>query len=246
MEIVSQNKIDDLIDNGYHLRVSEYISGGIQMVKENLGVFVGFTLITFIINSIAGMIPFASLAVSAPLTAGFFLAANRLSEGYEVDFSDFFKGFDYFGQLVVYSILFGLLIVVLSIPAFMLAGTMIVFDLDGDVSVLFAILFGLGMVATVLYLAISFMWAPHLILFANKRAWESMELSHKLIKKDIWNFVGFAMLLGLFNLAGALCFGIGLVFTVPVSACALYLAFEDVTEMRLENSDQYIDRHLVD
>ena len=123
---------------------------------------------------------------------------------------------------------------------------MVAMDLDGEIAVFFALLFAMGIGAIILYLAVSFIWAPHLILFANKRAWESMETSRNIIKKDFWNFVGFGMLLGLINIAGALFFGIGLLYTIPASACALYLAFEDVTEMRLENNDGYIERHLVD
>ena len=246
MEVVSQHKIDDIIENGYALRVSDYISGGFQMVKDNLGLFVGYTLLMFIINSIAGMVPFGALAVGAPLSAGFFIAANRISEGDELEFSDFFKGFDYFGQLVVYSILMLLLIMALAVPTGLFAFTLVALDFDGDIAVIFAMIFGLAIFAVIIYLAISFIWAPHLIVFANKKAWESMETSRNIIRQDFWNFVGFGILLGLINIAGALFFGIGLLYTIPASACALYLAFEDVTGMGLENSGGYIERHLVD
>jgi len=246
MEIVSQNKIDDLIENGYEMKVSEYISGGIQMVKDNLGLFVGFTIVTFIISSMAGMIPFGSVAVGAPLGAGFIIAANKISKGYEIEFSDFFKGFDYFGQLVVSSILFILLFAALAIPSGIFIASMVALDFDGDVAVLFTIIFGFSILAAVLYFAVSFMWAPHLIVFGKKKAWESMETSHKIIKNDFWNFIGFGVMLGLMNLAGLLCFGFGLLFTIPASACALYLAFEDVTEMRIENGSGYIENHLVE
>jgi hypothetical protein len=246
MEEVSQNKIDDLIENGYALRVSDYISGGFQMVKDNLGLFVGYTLITFIINGFAAVVPFGALAVSAPLTAGFFLAANKINNGYELEFADFFKGFDYFGQLVVYSLIFILLFAALAVPSGLLVFSMIAFDFNEGPAILFGLIFGLAILAVVIYLAVSYMWAPHLILFARKKAWESMETSRNIIKQDFWNFVGFGLLLGLINIAGFLCFGVGLLYTIPASACALYLAFEDVTDMRLGNSDGYIEKHLVD
>ena len=246
MEIISQNKIDDLVENGYTLRVSDYISGGFQMVKDNLGLFVGFTMIMFIINGFAGIVPFGSLAVGAPLSAGLFLAANKASKGYELEFGDFFKGFDYFGQLVVYSILMMLIIMVLFIPIGVFGFSMFAMGFDDDIIVLFALVLGLMSFIGILYLAISFIWAPHLIVFAKKKAWDSMETSRKIIKHDFWNFVGFGMLLGLINIAGFLCFGVGLLYTIPASACALYLAFEDVTEMSLENNGDYLERHLVD
>ncbi len=246
MEIVSQNKIDDLIENGYSLRVSDYISGGFQMVKDNLGLFIGFTMIMFIINGFAGMVPFGSLAVSAPLSAGLFLAANKINKGYELEFGDFFKGFDYFGQLVVYSILMVLIFAALAVPIGIFSVSMLAVGFDDDMVVVLALLMGFVAFLVIIYLAISFMWAPHLIVFAKKKAWESMETSRQIIKHDFWNLVGFGMLLGLINIAGALCFGVGLLYTLPASACALYLAFEDVTEMRLENNGDYIEKHLVD
>ena len=246
MEVVSQNKIDDLIENGYALRVSDYISGGIKMVKNNLGPFVGFTVLMMIINSFLGMVPFGAIAVGAPLSAGYFLAANKVSRGYELEFADFFKGFDYFGQLVVYSILVVLLVAALAVPSGMLVFTMIALDFHEGPAILIGLVFGLAVLAVVIYLVVSFIWAPHLIVFAKKKAWESMELSRNIIKKDFLNFLGFGLMLGLLNFAGLMFFGVGLLFTIPVSACALYLAFEDVTDMQLENSESYIDNHLVD
>ncbi len=246
MEIVNQNKIDDLIENGYEMKVSEYISGGIQMVKDNLGLFVGFTIVTFIISSMAGMIPFGSVAVGAPLGAGFIIAANKISKGYEIEFSDFFKGFDYFGQLVVSSILFILLFAALAIPTGIFIFSMVALDFEGPFALFPAVIFGFSILGAVLYFTVSFMWAPHLIVFGKKRAWESMEMSLKIIKKDFWNFAGFGIMLALMNFAGLLCFGFGLLFTIPASACALYLAFEDVTEMSIENGGEYIENHLVD
>ena len=247
MEIVSQEKIDDLIENGYALQPSEYISGGVRMVKENLGLFVGYTVLMFVINAFASIFPFGGLVVGAPLTAGFFLAANKLNQGYELELGDFFKGFNHLGQLVVYSLLVILLFAILAIPAGVFAVSMIAFDFDGDFAIIFALMFGFAVLAMVLYFAVSFMWAPHLIIFGKKKAWESMEISHKIIKKDFINFIGFGLMLGLMNIAGFLFFGVGLLFTIPATACALYLAFEDVTEMRLENNDGlYLDKHLVD
>ena len=245
MKTVSQSKIEDLIENGYEMKVTEYVTGGIQMVKDNLGLFAGFTVLMFIINSIAGVVPFGSIAVSAPLGAGFIIAAHKIRSGYEIDLSDFFKGFDYFGHLVVYTLLFTLMLAALAIPSGLFIASMVALDFDGDIAAFFAVIFGFSILAVVLYFAVSFMWAPHLILFAKKKAWESMEISHKIIKNDFWNFIGFGMMLGLLNIAGFLCFGVGLLFTIPASACAMYLAFEDVTEMRLENGG-YIENHLVD
>lgn len=245
MEIIDQHKIDDLMERGFTLRGSDYISGGIQMVKDHLGPFVGFTLLSLIINAAAGVVPFGGLLVGAPLSAGFFIVANRINQGIEPEIGDFFKGFEYFGQLVVYTLLTALLIVALLIPLGLVAITMTAFSFDSDPGVFFIFMFGMVAFFVAIYIGISLIWAPHLIVFANKRAWESMETSFKVIKQDFWNFAGFAMLLVLLNLGGLLCLGVGLLFTIPASACAIYLAFEDVMELDQEGRGDDIERHLV-
>jgi hypothetical protein len=46
--------------------------------------------------------------------------------------------------------------------------------------------------------------------------------------KKFFNWLGFIFLIGLFNIAGAICLGVGLLVTIPTSMCAIYVAFEDV------------------
>jgi NhaP-type Na+/H+ or K+/H+ antiporter len=58
--------------------------------------------------------------------------------------------------------------------------------------------------------------------------WDSMEISRKLVTKKWWNIFGFLLLLLLINFAGALVFFVGLLFTIPITYCALYAAFEDI------------------
>ena len=245
MDKVNQGKIEDLVDHGYELRISDYISEGFSLVRENLGVFVGFAVVSMIIASMAGVLMIGSILVSAPLSAGYIIAANKARSGFKPEFGDFFKGFDFFGQLVVYSLIVLLIMVCMAIPIGIFVLFMVNINGGGIVGGLLAMSFALGIIAAIIYIAVSYIWAPHLVVFGDMKAWDAMETSRKIVKKNFGNILGFLMLLGLINFAGALFLGVGLLFTIPATAVALYIAFEDVTELSLEYNEN-IDRHLVD
>jgi uncharacterized membrane protein len=79
-------------------------------------------------------------------------------------------------------------------------------------------------------LVISVMWifSSFFILFPKYKAWDAMEASRKVVFKKFFNWLGFLLLLGIFNVAGAICLLVGLLVTVPTTMCAIYVAFEDV------------------
>ena len=58
--------------------------------------------------------------------------------------------------------------------------------------------------------------------------WDGMEFSRKLITKKWWNIFGFTLLLALINILGALVLLVGLLFTIPLTYCAIYAAFDDI------------------
>jgi serine/threonine protein kinase len=73
-------------------------------------------------------------------------------------------------------------------------------------------------------------WCFTLPLIIDKRLdfWPAMRLSRKTISKHWWKFLGFLLVLGLFNLGGLLLFCVGVFITFPVSLAALMYAYEDI------------------
>jgi len=55
-----------------------------------------------------------------------------------------------------------------------------------------------------------------------------METSRKLVGKEWFSIFGFLFVLVCINMLGAMALGIGLLFTVPFSYCAIYAAFDDI------------------
>ena len=103
MEVIQnvRDRAQELINKGYDTDVGEYIRKGMHIFQQDIGSFVGYTLLFFIITTVAAFIPFGSLLVAGPMSAGFFIVARKIHKGEEYEFGTFFKGFDYFVPLLL-------------------------------------------------------------------------------------------------------------------------------------------------
>ena len=178
-----------------------------------------FTLLIFTIQGIfiVYMYDFASLTsiiISPPLTAGYFLVANRISRSVEVQFSNYFDGFSYWGILIVTSLVSGIL-TFFGILALILPG---------------------------IYLGVAFMFAVPFALYSGTDFWTSLELSRKLITMNWWKFLGFVLVLAALNIIGLLFFIVGILVTIPVSYFAIYAVFEELTRDALSEPEVIHDR----
>ena len=202
MEVVSsiKEKAEHLVQQGYDTDAGKYISRGWEIFQENMGLFIVYTLLMLLISVAAAFIPFGSLLVSGPLTAGFYIVANKISKGKPYEFGTFFKGFDFFVPLLLYSLIAGIFIA-LGLLALIVPG---------------------------IYLAVAYTFAPLFIVFGKMEFWDGMEFSRKLITRNWWSLFGFVLIIFLINLAGALALLVGLLFTIPLTYCAIYAAFEDI------------------
>lgn len=248
MELFNHNRIQELIDNGYDFDIGRYISEGFDIVKKEFGLFVGFTLVLFLIYTAASFVPFASFIVGAPLLAGFYLTAHKVLKNEIIEFGDFFKGFDYFAQLLIQQLFIMLIMLVVMVPVFLLifAGVAMTGSSSGQATlgILFFLLMIIVMIG-VFYVAISYSFAQHFIIFGNMQAWDAMEASRKIVAKNFFPVLGLGLLAGLINLVGALLCFVGLLFTLPATYAAFYVAFRDIMQFD-ETEEEDILNHLVD
>ncbi len=144
--------------------------------------------------------PFGGFIISGPLTAGFFLVARRLDKGEEIIIDHFFEGFKFFIPLLLLTIVSGILIFI-GFIAFIIPG---------------------------IYLSVAYTFAIFFVIFARMEFWDAMEASRHLTGKQWFDFFLLILVLGILNLLGAMIFGVGLLFTLPISFCALYAAYDDL------------------
>jgi hypothetical protein len=144
--------------------------------------------------------PFGGFIISAPLSAGFFLVAHRLEKGERIIFENFFDGFKFFLPLLILTIVTGV-IVIIGYFAFIIPG---------------------------IYLTVAYTFSIFFVIFGKMDFWNAMETSRKLVHREWVSILLLVLVLGFLNFAGALAFGVGLLFTIPISFCALYAAFDDI------------------
>ncbi|MCS7030762.1 MAG: hypothetical protein NZL92_04445 [Gloeomargarita sp. SKYG116] len=192
-----------LLTYGYEVKIGEYLSRGWELMQSQIGIFIGFAALQFGIGVVLALIPFGSLAtmiVGPPLSAGMFIVAYKQMQGEPVEFSDCFKGFEKFATFLLAGLVSGLLI-------------------------------GVGMVLCLIpgiYLATGYMFTQLVIIDQNLDFWPAMQTSLQLVTKRFFPIFAFSLLLGLINLGGTLLCCVGLLLTLPLTFCALTIAYMDI------------------
>ncbi|MBA4302505.1 hypothetical protein SAMN03080617_00988 [Algoriphagus alkaliphilus] len=211
---MTQTQIEKLFRQFPEFSIQENLLKGWEMFKVQWLNTIAFSMMVFTIQGFSSYFLdnyslLVSIIISPPLTAGFFLVANRISRGVEVSFSNYFDGFSYWGIVIVTSLISGIL-------------------------TFFGIL---ALVIPGIYLAVAFMFGIPFALFSGLDFWTSLELSRKLITMNWWKFFGFVIVLIGFNILGFLCFFVGLLVTIPVSYFSIYSIFEELTTDSLAESE---------
>ena len=199
-----EKNLDDLVNGDYHFDMSKYFNQGLELFKQNIGEFIGFSILATLIIVFTSFIPFGGLLVTAPITVGYFTFAHKVFHQKSREFSCFFLGFKskVYGHLLLVSLVSGIFT---------------------GIGVLFFILPGI-------YLAVAYQFGKLIVTFRGGRIefWDAMEYSRKIISKKWWSILGFFFLVGLISGLGILLVGVGIFVTVPLGMCMVYAAYEDI------------------
>lgn len=211
---MTPSQIQKLFQKFPEFSIQENLLKGWEMFKSQWLNTIAFSMFLFTIQWLSiiyfkDYLLFISVLISPSLTAGFFLVANRISRGVEVQFSSFFEGFSYWGILTLTSLVSGIL-TFFGILALVLPG---------------------------IYLAIAFLFGGPFALFSGSDFWTSLELSRRLITRNWWKFFGLMLVLIGLNILGFLFFFVGLLVTIPVSYYSVYAVFEELTADALAENE---------
>jgi len=205
----NRRDFEALLQQEYTVKTGKYISRSWEMFNQNIGSFIGFLFLVFLINVGLGFIPrigeIASLVMVAPLNAGFVLFTLKIAKGQNTTFSDFFRGFKYFKPVLLASL----------------------------VTTIFTVIGIIFLVIPGIYLAVAYTFTIPLLVEKEIKVWDAMEASRAIITKRWYSMFFFILTLGLLNLGGLLLIGFGLLLTVPLSGCMVIAAYEDIVGFRL-------------
>ena len=255
----SNEKIETILQSDYTFQMGEYFSGGWEIFKKGFWSFAGFTFLFFAIQFGLAFIPLigtlGTFLIAAPLAAGYYLLAHQIARDEPTDFNTFFKGFDYFGPLVIQSLVQTLAMISFALPflttalaGYLGAGNLFDADfgadmLDPDFSFTPAP-WSYILLLPLIYLSIAWRWAPLLIVFYSMRPFQALEMSRRLITRKWILFLVFYLVTGMMIMSGIFLFLVGIIFTVSFLYCADYAAFARITQLG-QDAEEDVSEHLV-
>jgi hypothetical protein len=243
-----QSQLNTIIQRPYSVDIGGFLQRGWQIFTQNPGGFIGYFVLSSIINFALPNIPIvggiASIFVSSALAAGFFFVCFKISRQQLSEFGDFFKGFQnsYYLPILVANLLMGLILLLLMIVFIAGSGLALVsfiakVDSTAALTPLpipeswtqILLLIGTVLLIPAIYLGTAYSFAVPLIVDKLIPPWLAMETSRKLLTKQWFPFFGFTIVLGLINFAAVLltC-GLGLLLTGPLTVCAIAAAYESI------------------
>jgi uncharacterized membrane protein len=213
----------------------ECVKEGWQLIREKYWMMVAITAVGLLLRSVA---PFGLLI--GPMMCGIYLSLFALMRGNQIDLGTLFKGFDYFLQSLIASLIQMLPIVLLAIPIVLLVfGGMIAGVGLGSgnhesaapaVGVMIAVFLTVAIcvVTVVLAVGILFMFSYPLIVDRKLSGIDACKTSAKAGMANVSGLIGLLILTSLMGLAGVLVCYVGLFFVMPVNFAAVAVAYRRV------------------
>ena len=212
----------------------ECLKAGWNLIKNQYWLFVGITAVGVIIGSV---VPLGILM--GPMMCGLYLALFQTRRGQPIEFGILFKGFDYFGDSVVATLLHMIPLVVVFVPSYILfyvaffvmmsqqrgsepnSGAMLGFF--G-----FFAVFWLVMIVLLILVSVVFTFIYPLIVDRRLSGVEAVKLSIRAAMANFWRLLGLILLTGLMSFVGVLFCYVGAFFVMPISFAAIATAYEQV------------------
>jgi hypothetical protein len=189
------------------VKFSQWIEEGFILYKENFKTLVLATIFVVVISTVTALI------LTGPMLAGLALVTLGLRDKKEPkpEAGMVFKGFDYFVPAFLYIAVWGIGILTAS----MILG---IIPLIGQLASLF-----------VAYGSQAFlMFGLFLIVDKKMEFWPASQESINTVKANFWPLFGLSIVAGFIGSIGAIAFGIGVVFTIPLQGCILTVAYREV------------------
>ena len=209
------------------------IKAGWNLIKDQYWLFVGITAVGFLIGS---FVPLGILL--GPMMCGIYLALLKTRRGQPVEFGELFKGFDYFGDSVIATLLHVVPMLVIFVPSYIVFYIALFFMMPRDgrepdpgTMLSFVALFGvfwIVMMVLLIIISVGFTFAYPLIVDRRLSGLNAVKLSIKAAMANFWQLLGMLLLNGLLSFVGVLFCYVGVFFVLPVTFAAIVAAYEQV------------------
>ncbi len=242
-----EQRVDEIRREGYEFRLTDYINRAIEVVKEDIGMMIVYTIILFVgltIISLIGIIGFIiRILFQSALFMGYAYVANRIYYNKPVEISNYFDGIKDFGKLLVTILLQGAFFLLAAIPAMIYLFYLLLSHYDFKYidpnnlrnyeQITELLKFVLTMTVSLLpmiYLTICFQLSFFLVVFARADYWNSIKWSFIIVNKKIFHFILLSFLVGMIIIISIIPCGLGLLVSIPFSFVMKYVLFHEILD----------------
>jgi uncharacterized membrane protein len=185
---------------------------------------------------LGSVVPFGLLL--GPMMCGIYITLFQRRRGQTVEFGTLFKGFDYFGESIVATLLHYVPMMMIIIPVYIVVyGGMFFFmsrqasepdqaSVFGFLAVILLLVF--FMIVALLLVSVVFTFTYPLIVDRKLSGLEAVKLSAKAALGNFWSLLCLLLLNGLIGFAGVLLCYVGVFLVFPISLAAIAVAYEQV------------------
>jgi uncharacterized membrane protein len=208
------------------------IKTGWGLLRDQYWLFVGMAAVAILLGS---LVPFGIILGS--MMCGIYMALFRRRRGEIVEFGILFKGFDYFGESIVATLIHYVPIVMVIVPFYIVlyGGLFLITQQGGEpnssaVFGFFAVILVLVLIMMVLIILISviFTFSYPLIVDRKLSGLDAVKMSARGALANFWPLLGLLFLNGLLGFAGVLLCYVGVFLALPVGFAAIGVAYEQV------------------
>ena len=208
------------------------IKAGWKLIKNQYWLFVGITAVGILVGSV---VPFGILL--GPMMCGIYLTLFKAKRGQPIEFGDLFKGFDYFADSLIATLLHLVPVLVVFVPSYIVfyIGLFFLMPRNGepDPGALFGFfglfaVFWLVMMVLLILVSVGFTFAYPLIVDRRLSGLNAVKLSIKAGMANFWQLLGMLLLNGLFSFVGLLFCYVGAFLVLPLGFAAIATAYEQV------------------
>ena len=208
------------------------IKAGWNLIRNQYWLFVGITVVGILVGSV---VPFGIMF--GPMICGIYLALFKTKRGQPIEFGDLFKGFDYFSDSLIATLLHLIPILVVFVPSYIIfyIGLFFMMPRNGepDPRVLFSFfglfaIFWLVMMVLLIFVSVGFTFAYPLIVDRRLSGLNAVKLSIKAGMANFWQLLGMLLLNGLVSFVGLLFCYVGAFLVLPITFAAIATAYEQV------------------
>jgi hypothetical protein len=189
------------------VKFGEWIEKGFNLYRAHLGILLPATLIAILLSAVTLGI------LAGPMLAGLLFITLALHDGKapRPEFSNVFRGFDYFQNSLLFVLGWGLATAAAAFIIGLVPGL-------GHLAALFLV-----------YAVQAFlMFGLFLIVDRRMDFWPASLASIQLVKRNFWPFLGFSAVASVIGSLGVIACGIGLFLTASIQACILTVSYREL------------------